>query len=280
MAAQVSPKDEDVSGRYSLSKLEEMYLSMEGVKTVTFFQGSGSALASHIKERLPLIARANPWLVGSIKKAVSPGKGHQLVVPTAETAADQIVPRSFMEERRNDISLSTPYPKLLKLFERYKVKSGSAVAANPKEPLVKVVVISIGPEEKEQAMSESDRQCALYFDVSHVAADGHSYYQIYNMLGQDAEIKTMHPERKIGCGLNDDACKELLGQPDSGLLLSGSYMSMLIRDELGVTSLTPKRSRKRKSLSQRVEKCPSCPQMTLLRQVLGKPQSQTFWKWR
>ena len=100
------------------------------------------------------------------------------------------------------------------------------------------------------------------------------------MLGQDAEIKTMHPERKIGCGLNDDACKELLGQPDSGLLLSGSYMSMLIRDELGVTSLTPKRSRKRKSLSQRVEKCPSCPQMTLLRQVLGKPQSQTFWKWR
>jgi len=228
MAAQISPKEEDVPARYSLSKLEEMYLSMEGVKTVTFFQGSSSALASHIKERLPLIAKANPWLAGSIKKAVSPGKGHQLVVPTAETAADQIVTRSFTEDRRTDISLSTPYPELFKLFERYKVKSGSAVIANPTEPLVKAVVISIGPEENEQVVPESDRLCALYFDVSHVAADGHSYYQVYNMLGQDAEIKTMQPERKIGYGLNDEACKELLGQPDSGLPLSCSYMSMLL----------------------------------------------------
>ena len=73
--AAVSASEEVGEKRYSLSKLEEEYLSMlEGIKTVTFFQGSSKNLVAYLKARLPLIATANPWLVGSIDKAVPPKK--------------------------------------------------------------------------------------------------------------------------------------------------------------------------------------------------------------
>ena len=217
--AAVSAAEEVVGQRYSLSKLEEEYLSMlEGVKTMTFFQGSSTKLVAYLKARLPLIATANPWLVGSIDKAEPPKKGHEIVVPLPASAAIKIVNYCLSEANMPDISISTPYHELVEKLKQYKVKNGAACAAGTNEPLFKIVVFS----------GSSDEQCALYFDLSHVLADGHSYYQIFNMLSEGSEIKSLNPERKVGFGLTDEPCQKLLGKEESSLGMSGAYTCMLM----------------------------------------------------
>ena len=75
------------------------------------------------------------------------------------------------------------YEKLLQKIEHFNVKKG-LYCLNKNEVLFKVNIIKIG-----------NNKFAIMVSISHILADGYTFYTIYNMLSMDSEPRALEAER-------------------------------------------------------------------------------------
>ena len=168
MAAAVAPDD---TVTVQLHKREKkQYWGHPGICTVTFCKGDAKAARAALQPKMLEVLRANPWVAGQFnakKELVHPGPSsvtqelvNEVLLPVTKCAA---------------INRSKPYPQLVKAVAtdpKLAVQNGSKTR-NSKSRVTKFVIVE--PE-------EPGGEFAMIFSMSHVAADGHDYYNIYNML--------------------------------------------------------------------------------------------------
>lgn len=186
------------------------------VDTVTFFRGSSAAAAAaSVKARLRVVLASNPWVAGRL---VADGNKIRLAYPPGEAA----VPDEVLDDMvRLDPPGVTIHPKML--FEDI----CNAVRASPADlkplnlkgsDLVTRITFVSDPNDK-QAF-------AMIFQMSHVPADGHTYYAILNMISDVGKVWSMNVQRKEE---SIPKSKEAQGQADYDFMLSAPFAMAAVK---------------------------------------------------
>lgn len=159
------------------------YVYLDGVTTVTFFDGP--VPLQQLKERMVKVVQASPWLAGKLVK--QKGKeGVQMEFdssPTAELVLDKLLDDSL----QLDIS-AIPFEALIE-----KIKGTEAhISATGFDLLKSGLPYTRATVAKTDA---TNTRWALIFSLSHVVADGYTYYKVLQMLSAKEEIMPLKPER-------------------------------------------------------------------------------------
>jgi len=159
------------------------YMYIDGITTVTFFDGP--IPLEQLKERLVKVVQASPWLVGKLVETDGK-KGVQMAFDASPTA-EHVLSTIFHDVSLKGISVM-PFEELL---ERVKdteahISADGFTLLNDGLPYTRVTV----------AQKEDATSWALVFSVSHVIADGYTYYKALQMLSMKEEITTLNPERR------------------------------------------------------------------------------------
>ena len=193
-----------------LMRLEQtsLILGIPSISTVTFFEGRPDVSA--IRKRVAAIIRANPWLKGRLVKqstARSPApKSTGLFCRYPGTNKDDndddsLGEDSFTYSKNAAVRSSTQYNTLIKLLSKLVVKKGSQ-CVDRDESLFKVHVI----------VGEEDKEFAIIVSLSHIIADGSTFYSLYGMLSQTASVESLVAARFDGF---EDKLKEMMRGNDT-----------------------------------------------------------------
>eukprot|EP00441_Pelagodinium_beii_P014498 CAMPEP_0197659264 /NCGR_PEP_ID=MMETSP1338-20131121/46928_1 /TAXON_ID=43686 ORGANISM="Pelagodinium beii, Strain RCC1491" /NCGR_SAMPLE_ID=MMETSP1338 /ASSEMBLY_ACC=CAM_ASM_000754 /LENGTH=412 /DNA_ID=CAMNT_0043236107 /DNA_START=61 /DNA_END=1299 /DNA_ORIENTATION=+ len=156
------------------------YWGHPGICTVTFCEGDPQKALEALRRRLRAVLDDNPWVAGQLDKK------KRLVHP--KSCSDEHVNQIISSKKCAAVSRSTVYPKLVEatgMNPELAVQKGALIQKMGAR-ITKLVVV-----EPEQAGGEF----AIVFSMTHVAADGHDYYKIYNMIAGDAKVESMSPKR-------------------------------------------------------------------------------------
>lgn len=156
------------------------YWGHPGICTVTFCEGDAQKAFAALKLRLRVVVDANPWIAGQLNAK------KMLVYP--KTGSEEVVNEMLSVQRCAKVSRSTEYSELVKATgadPALTVQKG-ATLQKTKARITKLVLVEA---------AQAGGEFALVFSMSHVAADGHDYYRIFNMIAGTAAVKSMSPKR-------------------------------------------------------------------------------------
>ena len=138
------------------------------VSTITFY--GGTVPLAYISERIITIIKENPWLTGFLKNSTH---GISIFYPNSLPSDTEIQVKHLkiiqdptLHENLGFSEFSTRYGSKL-------VKVGKLCLNKESEPLFGIIVIQISAD-----------KFAIICSMSHVLADGHTFYSIYGMLSQ------------------------------------------------------------------------------------------------
>jgi len=160
--------DAPSSGRtYELLENESSLLGLvnPSIDTLTFFDGVPPV--EELRERVTLIAKANPWVSGRLISGDA-GSVH-LWVP--DDGARRVF---FAHQTIDGLNADTPPEEAIKVCADFGVKLGLE-CIDMEEPLFKVSVLSTG-----------ERSFALHVALSHTIGDAATFYSLYSMLSVGA----------------------------------------------------------------------------------------------
>jgi hypothetical protein len=156
------------------------------------------------------VVDANPWIVGQLNA--------KKVLVHPKEASDELVDEILSLQKCAKVSRSIAYPELVK-----------ATAGNPAMALQKGAVIQkTGGRITKLVVVEPGQpggELALVFSMSHVAADGHDYYRIYNMIAGTAPVQPMFAKRVEEYEKRES---EWTGKRDFGWLSGGGLMKGML----------------------------------------------------
>lgn len=156
-------------------------MELEGISTLTFYDGP--APVAFLQQKLNEIVTLNPWLDGRLVKSKEKDAKVRVRYPKVPTQHDPNIVTAMSGIGGAKLTLFTPEHVLLTeddykkhnyydAFRKYCVKKAN-LSVNKNEPMFQVVVLKI-----------SEVKFGLFVSMSHVFADGHTYYKIYGMLSQ------------------------------------------------------------------------------------------------
>jgi hypothetical protein len=155
----------------------------EGITTVTFYEGDFSAGCAFLKERLAVVAAANPWIFARIVKEKQHGKKAALRISTTTPTVNDDV---FVVNDNLKLSEAMPYGEMVKL-----VNGSGAKVPQGRKLLNKPLAVS-----KMTVVPTIEGGFAVIFSLSHTITNGSGYYQILNMLSADATVFAMDTKRR------------------------------------------------------------------------------------
>ena len=199
------------------------------ISTVTFMEGNHKSAGVYIRQRLKEMIKMNPWLCGYLDQDTKLGEKspvfvfHDTMQSVDEAKKSNDVNNlvdfvfTHLKPGFNELNRNTSYPDMSKIVKPFLVKKGSESIRRPQEPQFKVTIIP-------DVESENNRW-ALIVSMSHVIADGHTFYKIHNMLSEDTPIIKLNFTRKpliMSYNAVKAMGKENVGflqQPKPGLLI-------------------------------------------------------------
>lgn len=155
----------------------------EGITTVTFFRGDHGAAATFLRERLAVVAAANPWIFGCIVKEKQHGRRAALrFSKNAPPVTDSV----FCVDESLKLSEDMEYPQMVKAVNGSgaKIPQGRKLRNTPR-PVSRMTV----------APTAEVGGFVVIFSMSHTICNGGTYYQILNMVGGE-DVVAMNPTRK------------------------------------------------------------------------------------
>jgi hypothetical protein len=151
-----------------------------GISACNIIQSADKESAiAYIHERFQQITSLNPWLKGSCSK----GKKGQIYLnfDSNETDASPLI---FQGQAPSSINTNSNYSDILACCEQYIVEKAFKLY-NKKDRLTKLVILHL-----------DDQRFLLMFSLSHLIGDGHTFYQIFNMLSVKSEVIALDVIRK------------------------------------------------------------------------------------
>jgi hypothetical protein len=91
------------------------------------------------------------------------------------------------KQQLSSIDVSQPYEAMCKAAQRQEIKTSNA-ALGKDEPQFRVTVVP----------STDGQRFAMLVTISHIIADGYTYYEILNLLSFNVPMKVLNPIRKCG----------------------------------------------------------------------------------
>lgn len=186
--AAVSPDDSTVSEPLYKEEFAR-YGRNGGVTAVTFYDGDADAAATHVRAKLREVVDANPWIAGRLvkKELVFPKVGSHALVEEIFSAQ----PDPAVHEGQDYLALNDACVKL-----------GVKNAASLRKTQARVSKVVLVPV--------AEGRFALVISISHLIADGATYYAIQNMLADGAPVRALSVTRKHQTDLKSHELKAML----------------------------------------------------------------------
>lgn len=173
-----------------------------------------------LQHRFYQIIKSNTWMIGRILKRHGE---HSLVFPEQlwSDANDDAMSEYFKEDH-DSVSRDTPYDQIGSKLSHLMLKTG------PKEPLCRVTILP---------SSEQQKHCAVLFSMSHVIADGATFFKINNMLLNFKEnIISLDPQRIMTS--EQQQIEVMGGESEYKILQSGGFIANMVKGVLA-TAVKP-----------------------------------------
>ena len=141
------------------------------ITTLTWFRGDFRKARPILEGRLQKILDKNPWLGGRIfvkKDGDVQGIFKLYLAYRPSETLDQQNFMTTLDPKDSPISRETPLHCLAQKCERFMLKKGAD------QPFIKVSLVP--------CCNDPDHKFALIVAISHLAADGHTFYKIHGML--------------------------------------------------------------------------------------------------
>lgn len=201
----------------------EQTLAMGGggdnaMSTLTWFQGNLEKTILLLQERCRAILEQNPWLGGRVVKQ----KGTYVL---RYSPTNLNLEEYFQVISTTSLSQDTPIHELGSHLKHLLLKNG------PTQPLWKVTVI---PSKDNQLF------IALVFTISHVIADGATFYKIQNMLTFAEPIEPLTVERIATTQQQEQQVERMGGEAEYSLLSSIPFVLNCIGGVLKALTIGPK----------------------------------------
>jgi len=177
--AQQQQLDDMYEEQVELLDIEKtLYTSDEAAtSTITWFRGNYKAAAEILKARLAPILEANPWLTGRVVQRN--GKLLLMYSKSNNIMIEEYI--HILSPEDSPLSRDTPLDKLGAASSKLLVTNG------PTQSLLQVTVVP------------SHNDPSTYFGVvvsmSHIVADGYTFYAIHNMLCSGDKVQSLIVER-------------------------------------------------------------------------------------
>lgn len=155
---------------------DPMMLYGDGITTMQFYNGDGHKAAEFLKKRLLEVGEVNPW-IGS--KLVQDKKVHGKFV-AMRCQKEFPVDKLFEVNTELKIHAKMEYSEL-----------GKAVTSSTAHIPTGYTIIKTGQPVCKLTVIPGEGSFVVIFSMSHVIADGYTYYAILNMFSETAELYPM-----------------------------------------------------------------------------------------
>jgi len=161
---------------------------MPAVTTITKFDCNGVSPEPFLRSKLADIMRRNAWLCGHL--IADDVDGMRLVYEPIRSKASidevaAIVSQHFEVIEDFDLPEGISYAELQQRLEHLQVKKGNACVNKPDEVLFKVFLVHV----------KDRNEVLVVFSLSHVLADGYTFYKLHNMLDKNTPVTAMEVVR-------------------------------------------------------------------------------------
>lgn len=170
-------------------------INVSSVSSVTFFDGSLDI--EDLKKKVRQIVALNPWLRSKLRTMPN---GEIMAVYSDETKTNSsstadLADCVFLSSERLDDLAQMTYEEVFDTFGKYVIKRGVDCLDRPSESLFRVTLVEL---HRDDTRSTSDnKRFALVFSISHVIADGHTFYKIYGMLSHERTPYSLTSARNV-----------------------------------------------------------------------------------
>lgn len=171
-------------------------MQVRGTTTLTIYEGDIEAAAQIVRERFLRVARANPWVVGSLENvALRPDLLQPRVVRLSYPQPDTCGFKAAWERAFVKVDeVSVPFDQrsnidiIISAVDQAHgvLESGSALIKDQSAPVSKITLLK----------ANDSSRFGLVFSMCHVVADGFTYYRLLSMLSEGSEIVALSPTRR------------------------------------------------------------------------------------
>lgn len=176
-----------------LHPFEENTASLEtSISTLTWFEGDAYEAVHILRSRIYEIIRANPWLLGSLRGSSPMRLEYDSEIEPDESDLDKVFQFFSFRDDGPDLTGSLVYgmelTEMIRVAQLYDlILEPAKRLVNTNKPLFK---ISLVPESRDL------NRFALIVSLCHRIGDGCAFYNIYQMLDPNCEIRALDPVRK------------------------------------------------------------------------------------
>jgi hypothetical protein len=174
-------------------------MKARSITTITFYEGDFTT-NSQFKGQILKIMQANPWLGGRLVKTILPGKkGKEVALKYSKTFDTTTFPGYFQELyfSEDTINEKSTANDIIRVIGSRFCESGKS-CTNKDELLFKVTVVKIFNEKKAHPGSEPKViKSGLLYSLSHVIADGFTFYRLYQMFDGKQPVEPLIVQRDI-----------------------------------------------------------------------------------
>ena len=211
--------DSPVSGFGQLSINTVSFFTSTTVDVASPTQHSTDFIAAinSLKIRLLEIVKCNPWLIGKCERPNDTDEFifHYTDIANAaemEAISETDISKIFNVVYDDTFISSLIYEDMLHTFRAFTVKPGLEIA-NSDNNVFQITIIQ-----------SSSTEFAMIMSLSHMIADGHNYYQIWNMLSplSKSPIISLSFDRKLDAHLDEFLERRI---KDDGLWLKNRFES-------------------------------------------------------
>jgi len=171
--------------KIKLLKFEQRDMMRENsITKVCFFEGNGDNVYADVKERLLKMLELNPWLASKLIK-----EKKEIMMEFDETKTpNELVDKILIQDPDLCIDESMEYVQMQKTIEKHVVSTGSKLLKTG-DFVFKVTLLS--------HKINHTSGLAIIFSISHVPADGYTYYKLLNAFFDPTQMTAMNYQRNF-----------------------------------------------------------------------------------
>lgn len=209
-----------------LTKQESAQLTIgPSITTTTFFRGDFEKAAAALAARAEAVVGANPWLAGSLVKQ---GRKLQLAytkgwIPAGSGSGPSFATAELLNPSKRGAGVAKKALKVDSTMGFAKLcaaVSGTAAEIQPGSALIDKKAPLLALTLAKDALRPHDT-FAVVFSISHVIADGFTYYKILSMLSAGAPVAALSVTRKHQIG---EQLKVAMGKAEEKFANSGAVI--------------------------------------------------------
>ncbi len=174
------PVNKDKLMKIKLLKFEQTEMMRENsITKVCFFEGNNDNIYDDVKERVLKLLESNPWLASKIIKE----KKEVMMEFDEDKTPKELIDDILIQDMDLCIDESMDYLQMQKVIDKHVVNTGNKLLKTG-DYVFKVTLLS--------HKINNTSGVAVLFSISHVPADGYTYYNLLNAFFDPTQITAMN----------------------------------------------------------------------------------------